>query len=406
MKIGYACIPLGVKYSTNRRFLLKNFSEDRFLDTTMANLLDLKKILKYNIENGIYLFRISSDIIPLGSHNINDLQWYSLFKDILKDIGNYIKTNNIRVTMHPGQYTVLNSPNPEVVKKSIKDIEYHCTFLDSINADYKSKIIIHVGGIYNDKYEAMDRFKLNFKLLSESAKKRLIIENDEKSYSISDVLNIGESIAIPVVFDNLHHSLNPSLSPNIKDILHRVSKTWGTKDGPMKLHYSDMAHNKKPGAHSNFVNTSNFLEFYNEVSSLLPDIMLEVKDKDLSAIKCIDCVTPHNVDINNIWDKYKFTVLERSQSLYDKCYNALKSNDVFGLYKEIDKALSMPIKLEYQIHTLKYILHAFEDNLLPKEQNRLLSLINKNEISKAKGLLNRISTKNNLNLTNTYFFIY
>jgi len=95
---------------------------------------------------------------------------------------------NIRGSMHPGQYTVLNSPNEEVVEKSIMDLEYHCKFLDSLGVDYSNKIILHVGGVYGDKISAMERFKHNFNRLSNSLKKRLVIENDDKSYTIEDVL--------------------------------------------------------------------------------------------------------------------------------------------------------------------------------------------------------------------------
>lgn len=73
MKIGYACIPLGVDWSTNRKMSLKNFSSEKFLEITNLNLEDLRNILEYNIQNNIYLFRISLDIIPFGSHNVNNI---------------------------------------------------------------------------------------------------------------------------------------------------------------------------------------------------------------------------------------------------------------------------------------------------------------------------------------------
>ncbi|QUH27002.1 UV DNA damage repair endonuclease UvsE [Serpentinicella alkaliphila] len=407
MKIGYACISLGVNYKTNRRFILKNFTVDKFLETSRSNLLDLNKILKYNIDNRIYLFRISSDIIPFGSHEINTINWTKAFKDELLEIEKFIKNNSIRVSMHPGQYTVLNSPDQQTVIKSIKDIEYHCTFLDSLNVDYSCKIIIHVGGVYNNKQESLMRFKQNFKLLSSSSKKRLVIENDERSYNISDVLQLSDSIGIPVIFDNLHHNLNPSLSTNLTEILHKVSKTWSNLDGSMKLHYSDMAQNKKVGAHSDFVDTSNFIKFYNEVLSFSPDIMLEVKDKDLSAIKCINCVNSNFVDINKIWNKYKFTVLERSQSVYSNCIMVVDNGEVLKLYELIDEALALPVKKESLINALNLIDCYLEDVIMYKEKVLLKTLIAKGDFSKAKTLLHRLSAKYNISgLLNSYYFIY
>jgi len=85
--------------------------------------------------------------------------------------------------MHPGQYTVMNSPSEEVVKKSIAEIEYHTKFLDSLGIDYSNKIIIHIGGEYGDKSSAIQRFSDNIKALSDSARSRLVLENDEKIFT-------------------------------------------------------------------------------------------------------------------------------------------------------------------------------------------------------------------------------
>ena len=135
MKIGYACTPITTNARTNRRILLKDFSKDKFLSITKQNLDDLQKILELNIKNNIYLFRIGSDIIPLGSHEINNISWQKEFKYELETIGTFIKNNKIRVSMHPGQYTVINTPKEDVLYKSIKDIEYHCEFLDSLKVE-------------------------------------------------------------------------------------------------------------------------------------------------------------------------------------------------------------------------------------------------------------------------------
>ena len=128
--IGYACISLTNKATTNRKMLLKNFSSDKFLEICTENLNGLEEILIHNIKNNIKFFRISSDIIPLATHDINDIPWWEIFKDKLEHIGEIIKNNNLRVSMHTTAFTVLNSPNKNVVENSLKDVEYHCKFLE------------------------------------------------------------------------------------------------------------------------------------------------------------------------------------------------------------------------------------------------------------------------------------
>ncbi|GIW49089.1 MAG: hypothetical protein KatS3mg079_565 [Caloramator sp.] len=157
-------IPLGVKYRTNRGFMIKNFTKEKLYEAIHQNLLDLLKILEYNVSKEIYLFRISSDIIPFGGHEINTYNWNIEFKDILIKIGEYIKNNNIRVSMHPGQYTIINSPDSSIVENSIREIEYHTRFLDSLELDYTHKVVLHIGGVYKDKSSAMERFCKNFNL--------------------------------------------------------------------------------------------------------------------------------------------------------------------------------------------------------------------------------------------------
>ena len=123
MKIGYACIPLTVDARTNRRLTLKNFSKEMFLQVLEQNLIDLRIILENNDKYNIKLFRISSDIVPLGSHSINEVAWHEHFQNKLREIGEFIKENDMRVSMHPGQYTVLNAEKEDIVEKAIKDLE-------------------------------------------------------------------------------------------------------------------------------------------------------------------------------------------------------------------------------------------------------------------------------------------
>lgn len=283
IRIGYACITMTAPFRTNRRFNLKNLNEKNFTRCVSDNLNDLQKILVHNLNNNIKLFRISSDIIPFGSHEENIFSFEEKFEKELTEIGKYIINNDIRISMHPGQYTVLNSPKDEVVIKAIRDIEYHNNFLDSLKVSRANKIILHIGGLYNDKASALKRFIINYGKLSKGAKKRIAIENDDKSFNIEDVLSISSQIGVPVVFDNLHHFYNNIDSDlSLKDILINVKDTWKEEDGPMKLHYSDMDESKKRGAHSKTVNINNFMKFYEEVKEFRPHIMLEVKDKDIS----------------------------------------------------------------------------------------------------------------------------
>lgn len=290
MRIGYACLALGVLNTNFKSCIQRNANEKNLLTLISHNLNSLENIIDYNIKNNILLFRISSDIIPFGSSPINTLEWPMIFEDQLARIGNKIIDSKMRVSMHPGQYTVLNSPTREVVSRAIMDLKYHSLFLDSLGVDREHKLILHIGGVYKDKASAIKAFKANYAHLDTKIKKRLVIENDDKSYNINDVLHIGSSMEIPVVFDNLHNEINPYNNDNEINWINNCKATWKYNDGPQKIHYSQQAVDKKPGAHSETIEVNSFLSFYKKLSFTDIDIMLEVKDKNVSAVKCITMI--------------------------------------------------------------------------------------------------------------------
>lgn len=411
MKIGYACIPLTIPFRTNRRLLLKDFTYEKASEIIESNLSDLHKILEYNKKRDINLFRISSDIIPLGSHEINDLPWKSIFKSELTSIGNYIKENSIRVSMHPGQYTIINSPSEDIVNKSIRDFEYHTDFLDSLELDYTHKLILHIGGVYGDKPLAKKRFIENFKRLSSSAQKRMIIENDEKNYSLEDVLEISEKIDIPVVYDNLHNTCYSSNDLSVKDIYKLVNKTWKKEDGNMKVHYSQQAENKKTGSHSTTINIEDFLEYFKEAKDFDPDIMLEVKDKDISSIKVINSLNSlkginTKSTITEEWAKYKYVVMAYNYEAYKTCRKIIKDNgDVLSLYKFIDETLKNPLDEGNYINTLHHVWGYFKDISKTQEKNHFTKMISEKKFSNAKDYLFKLTNKYDVEyLKKGYFF--
>ena len=289
MSIGYACLTIGVPDTNQKSCTQKYATEEKLLMVIEHNLEALEHIMDYNSKNNIHLFRISSDIIPFGSSPVNQLDWTEIFREKFDIIQEKIKKNNIRVSMHPGQYTVLNSPNGDVALRAVKDLNYHAKVLDSLGTGMESKIVLHIGGVYKDKQESMNRFIANFQLLEDCVKRRLVVENDDKSYRINEVLDIGKKLNIPVVFDNLHHKINPCTEKKSEyEWIDECSKTWKKEDGVQKIHYSQQNPLKSKGAHSETIDLAEFLEFYEALNQKELDIMLEVKDKNISAVRCIN----------------------------------------------------------------------------------------------------------------------
>lgn len=288
MRIGYACLTIGVPNTSMKSCIMRNASETRLLELISHNLDSLNNIIDYNIENKIRLFRISSGLIPFGSSIINNIPWWDIYKSKFNKIGMKIKDNGIRVSMHPGQYTVINSPKDDVVIRAIDDLAYHSKVLDSLGVGIEHKIILHIGGVYKDKISAITRFISNFNYINESIKDRIVLENDDKAFDICDVLEIGASVNVPVVFDNLHNEINScDRLKNEVTIINECRNTWNMKDGIQKIHYSQQNPNKQIGSHSESINVDKFIDFCRNLKREDIDIMMEVKDKNISALNCI-----------------------------------------------------------------------------------------------------------------------
>ena len=286
MKIGYPCINRSIGCQADKTFRLKSYSEDRLIQTVDNNLNCLKKILKFNIENNFLFFRITSDLVPFASHSVNNFDWQYYFKKQFQEIGFLIKKNNIRISMHPDQFIVINSKDPNVVKRSIAELYYHAEVLDLMKLDKKAKIQLHIGGAYGEKKESLNRFVDNYNKTDEKIKDRLVIENDDKIYSFKDCLFLNEQINVPLLFDVFHHKvLNNEKS--LKECLEKQSKTWNTKDGIPLVDYSSQKPGFRPGSHAESIDLKDFVRFLNESKPYDFDIMLEIKDKESSALKAL-----------------------------------------------------------------------------------------------------------------------
>jgi UV DNA damage endonuclease len=284
MKIGYPCINLSLNCTSSKTVRLVNFSEDKFYDLVRQNLTCLEEILKFNVRHNIYFFRISSGIIPFGSHPITaDIKWENNLYKILRHIGDFIKKNKIRINMHPGQYSVINSNNSIVKDNAIRDIAYHVKFLDILGLDSTNKVQIHVGGLYNDKEKSIERFINTYNGLSTEIKKRLTLENDDKSFNTQDCIEISKKTNIPIVFDTLHETINKS-QKDFWDMVMETFSTWGFNDGLPIVDFSTQKPGGKIGSHDSNLDGKAFQDFIRKLGGKDCDIMLELKNKEKNAI--------------------------------------------------------------------------------------------------------------------------
>ena len=286
MKIGYACINLSLECRSSRTFRLKSYSAEKMESTVGGNLSCLDEQLRYNLECGIYYFRISSDLVPFASHPVCDYPWQKRFKGEFEATGAFIAEHAMRVTMHPDQFILINSLDEGIYERSVAELVYHARVLDLMGLDTSHKIQIHVGGVYGDREASVSRFVSRYGKLPAKVKRRLVVENDERSYGLTDCLEVNARTGVPVVFDTLHHSAN-NRGEKAREALAAAGATWAAKDGLPMVDYSSQKKGGKPGAHAYALDQDDFRAFLKATRGLDFDVMLEVKNKERSALAAL-----------------------------------------------------------------------------------------------------------------------
>ncbi|UCF87345.1 MAG: UV DNA damage repair endonuclease UvsE [Nitrospiraceae bacterium] len=290
MKIGYPCINLGLDCRSSRTFRLASYSDKRMRETVASNLSCLQRILEYNLRNSMMFFRITSDLIPFASHDVCTLNWQKVFKKTFHQTGEFIRNHEFRISMHPDQFVLLNSLEERIFQNSVRELSYHAGVLDLLGLDQSAKIQIHIGGVYGDKGKSIERFIRRYGTLPAKIRDRLVIENDERLYSVSDCMDIHRQTGIPVLFDAFHYSCN-NTGEVLRDAVHDAALTWSERDGIPMVDYSSQQKGKRPGTHAQSIDIRNFRRFLKETAGLDFDIMLEIKDKERSVLKALKAIS-------------------------------------------------------------------------------------------------------------------
>jgi len=286
-RLGYVAMSLSIDASTSRTCRLRNATPERLAELIGANLADLKRVLDFNVDRGVSHYRISSHLIPFASHPVNDRPWWDEFAAPLAEVADVIARSGMRVSVHPGQFTVLNSPNPKTVADSIRELEWHARLLDALGTDSSCKMILHVGGAYGGKPEAMDRFVEVANRLPDAIRRRLVIENDDVTYTTAELLAVSARTGLPIVFDWLHHKVNPGgdTGANTAGLIAACFDTWRPEDGPPKVHLSSQAEGGRAGNHADWIDLDDLLAFVEQTPDREFDCMLEAKKKDLALFR-------------------------------------------------------------------------------------------------------------------------
>jgi UV DNA damage endonuclease len=263
-------------------------------------------ILDHCAKLGIRMYRMSSDLAPYATHP--DMpQFHSMVEDCtdrLAAIGAKARALDIRLSFHPSQFVLLNAPDEAITAKSVADLSSQARMLDLMGLDDEAVMVTHVGGVYDDRQGARDRWARNWDRLPEHVRRRLVLENDDLRFSTTDTLWINARTGVRLIFDHQHFWCLHEPGSDLIDTFTRCLATWPEGQRP-KMHFSsprtemrtverrDRKTGKKVAAlqppiwtgHADFVQPFEFIRFLRDAAHLEFDVMLEAKQKDLALLR-------------------------------------------------------------------------------------------------------------------------
>jgi UV DNA damage endonuclease len=284
LRLGYACLNtlFGSPARTTR---LANATPARLSELLAANLDTLEAILRWNDANDVRVFRVSSNTVPLASHPRARYPWREALGERFAELGDLMRDAGMRLSTHPGPYTVLGSVDEAIADAAIRELDYHAELMGAFGLDRSHKIVLHLGGGAGDRQSWLDRFGQAFGRLAPQGRSRLVLENDER-WSFADVLPVAGELNLPVVFDAFHHEVNGSLPKlGVRELVELAAETWREADGRQEVHFSTQAPGRRAGAHADTLDLRRFRRFAEQVDDLPLDCVLEVKDKEQSVLR-------------------------------------------------------------------------------------------------------------------------
>ena len=289
IRLGLCCqfleAPIKFRTTTAKSVLKlpKPKQQARLAEICHHNAMSLSQAIEYCSDNGIGSFRVNSQILPLKTHpdcgyELFDLPDGPSIQQAFCKCRELATKNNFRLTFHPDQFVVINSPREEVVASSIAELEYQSEVAEWIGADC---VNIHAGGAYGNKQASLQRFGINLSKLSNRVRDRLTVENDDRLYTPSDLLPLCQAEGVPLVYDVHHHRCNPD-DLTIEQATIRASKTWNRE--PL-FHISSPRDDWKaanPRPHHDFINLR---DFPHEWDGLDATVEVEAKAKEVAIKK-------------------------------------------------------------------------------------------------------------------------
>lgn len=307
VRFGYVAIALDVSNASPNRTttvkMLERLPYDvwtlKLRQLAEENLRNQLRILKYNAAYDIHVFRFTSKLVPLVTHEVaSGWDYISELADGFRTIGEYTRKHNFRTSFHPDHFVNLTALQPKVLAASTAILDAHDAQCRAMGFSDEVKLNIHMGGAYSDKMSAHQRFLEQFATLSQEVQRRITLENDDKTFTVAETLHCAQQVGVPMVLDIHHHRCNPGTLNSLEPVLVDIFSSWHQTGLPPKIHASSPRGYENATAlrsHADFLAADDLLPFLQLARRYTDklDVMIEAKSKDIALKALMQVMEKH-----------------------------------------------------------------------------------------------------------------
>lgn len=301
VRFGFVAMSVQVDASVSKTMTMKTFKQipdqkaalRQLIRIARENIHNTQRILYHCVAHDIRFYRFSSRLIPLAGHErMKKVNLVKVLEADFRALGDFVRKHRMRVGFHPEHFTVLNSPRRDVIIQAVRDLRRHVEMLKAMGLDSAYKCNIHVGGTYGDKRQSTRTFLANYRRVHPEIRSYLCLENDDRSFTARETLDVARSCGVPMVLDLHHHWCNHD-GETVQELWPDIVKTWDAERFPPKVHVSSPKNENEFRSHADYVTLEPLLDFLRMARSYTDElhVMIEAKKKDAALFDLMNKLT-------------------------------------------------------------------------------------------------------------------
>lgn len=409
--VGYSDDSLLTRYNTNRTMNPLNYDETIMSQIILENLRDFRTLIKYNVHNGMYLYKMNGDIVPMASHPFNLYDWKVKQKHIFESIGKWIDGERARLIIFPRESVRLGQVDDTDTLNDLAYLRYYVELMDVMRLDSSNKVVITIGK-YADQKDGEERFVRNFYRLPKNIRSRLTLTNEPDGSRVHHLIDICHTIGIPFLlsYDKVHHK--GSLKEKLNETYYEMNRSWKTQDGNPIIYLKDEPCNIEEEFYK-LPSYDDLLHIDRRIYEHNLSVIYESSFKDIVAIKLTNCITQAKgvflrKQCVDEWQRYRYLLMAHDPDAFVEMQSFMEEvSDFETFYKKVEQIMSRFKQIPNDLFAAEELLIDMSKHIKLSEKKKGMELLKAREMKVFKQYCHKLAEDYDLQdfISNYYFHL-